>query len=202
MSTLPHPWARYELGLVTIELESPFIIGASESDGLFDATFVTDANGFPTLPGESLAGILRHAAAAEWDEPTVTRVFGFQDTNDGAASAVRISFGQVHDRNDTPVPMRLSRTALDERKSDPVVTTLAAGAGRDHVRIGAHGAVDGRGKFDERIVAAGARFSFELCVSETSPRRLADLVELLRRPETHLGAGSRRGYGRFKVVRV
>ena len=65
-----------------------------------------------------------------------------------------------------------------------------------------HGAVDDRGKFDELVVPAGARFTFELMVSHNSPKKLADLVALLASGDLRIGKGTRRGLGTFKVVRV
>jgi len=65
--------------------------------------------------------------------------------------------------------------------------------------------VHDRGKFDELVVCPGHRFTFEL---ELSGRRGADeahwneLFSLLADPLTRLGGKSRRGLGRFKVVRV
>lgn len=194
-----NPWRCFEVGLVTIEMETAFIVGAAEGDNLFDAVFTVDANGLPCIPGESLAGVLRHALAGEEDPrhaEACRQVFGFQDRSDGDASRVRISFAHVHGQDDRPVAFRGAKS------DDPVLAALQAGVGRDHVRIGMHGAVDKRGKFDELLVPAGARFTFELCVSADSGCGLSDLVAILARPELRLGGKSRRGLGRFRVVRV
>jgi len=199
MSTNPHPWSAFELGLVTIEFDTPFLVGASENDRLFDSVFVTDANGLPSIPGASLAGVLRHALAQGGDPHTDERccqVFGHQDSGDGQASHVKISFAHVHGQDDRPVAFRQSR------REDPVLAFLTAGVGRDHVRIGMHGAADQRGKFDELVVPAGARFTFELSVSHASPLPFADLVALLARADLRIGKGTRRGLGRFRIVRA
>lgn len=189
----------FEVARVTIEMETPFLVGAGEGDGLHDEVFVADANGLPTIPGESLAGVLRHALAAGTDPATddrCRRCFGFQDGDDGEASAVTISFAQAHDSSDRPVPFR------GARMNDPVLRALTAGVPRDHVRIGPHGAVDGRGKFDELLVPAGARFTFEMIVDARSPLRAAELLDLLARPEVRLGRATRGGLGGFHVVRA
>lgn len=199
MSTNPHPWSSFEVGLVTLQFETPFLVGASESDRLFDSVFVTDANGLPCIPGASLAGVLRHAMADGADPHTEDRccqVFGHQEAGDGQASLVRVSFAHVHGQDDQPVPFR------GARQEDPVLAFLAAGVGRDHVRIGMHGAADHRGKFDELIVPAGARFTFELCVSHQCPVRLPELVALMSRADLRVGRGTRRGLGQFRLVRV
>lgn len=199
MSTNPHPWSAFELALVTLQFDTPFLVGASESDRLFDSVFVADASGLPCIPAASLAGVLRHAMADGADPHTDERccqVFGHQERGDGQASRVRLSFAHVHGQDDRPVAFRQAG------QDDPVLAFLAAGVGRDHVRIGMHGAADHRGKFDELIVPAGARFTFELSVSHQSPVRLAELVSLMGRAELRLGRGTRRGLGEFRVIRA
>jgi len=62
VTTRPIHTHRY-LARLTIEFETAFIIGGGQDDLLFDDVFVADANGLPTLPGSSLAGVLRHAWA-------------------------------------------------------------------------------------------------------------------------------------------
>jgi len=185
------PWQTFQLAYVTIELETAFLIGAGESDHLFDSVFVTDANGYPSIPGESLAGVLRHALGNRAEA-----LFGFQKNDEGEASRIRISFAHCHGQDDRPVAFRTNST------EDPVLSALAAGVGRDHVRIGKHGAVDQRGKFDELVVPAGARFTFEICLSGESQLTLEELTGLLAGPDLHIGGKTRRGLGRFKVVRV
>lgn len=194
-----HPWAIYELSYITIELKTAFLIATSEGDGLNDTLFVADANGLPCIPGDSLAGVLRHAIAgnADADTDAVCReLFGFQERGNGEASLVRVSFGHVHDSKDKPVSFRGADI------NDPVLSFLRVGASRDHVRIGADGVAENRGKFDELVVPAGARFTFELAISSRSSYRLAQFLSVLQRPGLRIGKGGRRGLGALKVVRV
>lgn len=198
--SMNNPWRAFELAYVTIELESAFIVGAADGDNLFDAVFVTDANGLPCIPGESLAGILRHALAGEndpADDEVCCKLFGYQKRGDGSASRIRISFGQVHDQFDNPVAFR----SINPKK-DEVLAALSAGVGRDHVRIGGHGAVDQRGKFDQLLVPAGARFTFEVSVSSEAGTGLNELLAILARADVRVGGKTRGGLGKFKVVRV
>lgn len=193
-----YPWLVFEVARCTLEVESTFRIGSGEGDGLHDAVFVTDCNGLPAIPGDSLAGVMRHALANGSDpatNPTCCAVFGYQQKSAGQASAVQCSWASVHSRNDTPVPFR------EANMDDAVLALLAAGVPRDHVRIGPHGAVDERGKFDELVVPAGARFTFELVVDSRCPVSALELVQLLARPETRIGAATRRGLGRVHPIR-
>jgi len=202
MSSSARPWSKFSVGLVTIELETAFLVGAGDTDNLVDAVFVTDANGLPCIPGDSLAGVLRHALA-DGDDPDTHEdccaAFGYQrageEEDNGRSSRVRISFAHVHDQHDRPVRFR------GHSGADAVLDFLRAGAVRDHVRIGMHGAVHERGKFDNLVVPAGARFSFEISVSHQSPVPVESLVNLLARPDLRLGGKTRSGLGRFRVVR-
>lgn len=193
------PWLVFEVARVTIEMESAFLVGSGEGDGLHDAVFAADANGLPAIPGETLAGVMRHSLADGKDPATDERcrkVFGFQERNSGEASAVRVSWAQAHGCDDRPAPFRGAPLA------DPVLGIMSAGLPRDHVRIGPNGAVHERGKFDELVVPAGARFTFELVVDDRSPLGAAKLAALLERPDVRLGRATRRGLGRFRVVRL
>lgn len=190
---------RFELARVTIETRSPLLIGVEGGDGFHDALFTTDANGLPTIPGESLAGILRHALAEGRDPSTAERckkAFGYQDGDTGDSSAVEISWAQVHGSDDRPVAFR--GATLD----DEVLAFLAAGAIRDHVRLDMNGVAYEGAKFDELVVPAGARFTFEIRVLERAGLPLHELLRFLDRPETAIGRGSRRGLGHLAIVRA
>lgn len=192
-------WRVIEVARVVLEFETASIVASGEGDGLHDAVFCTDANGFPALPGDTIAGILRHAMADGADpaeDETCRAVFGAQIGAEGEASRVQVSWAQVHGEDDRPVAFRGATT-------DPVLAFLAAGVPRDHVRIGPHGAADSTGKFDELLIPAGARFTFELVVDRSRcPRSAADLVGLLQRPEVRMGGGTYHGLGRFRIVRA
>jgi len=196
--TITVPWRRFDLGLVTIEFVTAMLIGAGDSDGLHDDVFVTDANGLPAIPAPTIAGILRHALAGTGDpsaDPTCRALFGFQAGSEGQASAVRISFGHLHDGSDLPVPARGA-------SEDDVTRFVRAGCTRDHVRIDGRGVVDDRGKFDELVVPAGARFSFEVSVDHAAGKRFADMLALLGQAQVRMGRRSRSGLGQFRVVRA
>lgn len=208
--TAPPRGTRFAVARVTLELSTPLTIGTGGGDDTRDATCVEDCNGLPALPATSLVGVLRHALA-EGARPEVhprcRALFGYQDRArpgddeaPGQSSLVECSWGQVHDASDRPVPIRAA-TATDE-----VLDALRAGVLRDHVRIDARGVADGAGKFDEALVPAGARFTFELLVHAgpgVEPRpALEELLGRLAAPGMRLGGRTRRGFGAFRLVRV
>jgi CRISPR/Cas system CSM-associated protein Csm3 (group 7 of RAMP superfamily) len=207
-----HARIHVALARVTIEFVTGFSIGTGRGDDLYDRISVLDANGIPALPGTSLAGVLRaawmdaHGEAGSTKKASTDSVFGFQRRSKGQASRLRVSWAHAHTALDKPVSSHLLASAPD----DPVLNALKAGALRDHVRIGPHGAVDDRGKFDNLIVPAGARFTFELVVGageshepHADPKDTMDrLLALLQGGQLALGGRSRSGLGRFKVVRT
>ncbi|MGI5864015.1 MAG: RAMP superfamily CRISPR-associated protein [Myxococcales bacterium] len=190
--------ARLAVARVTIEALTPFVVGTGGGDDLRDSVCVSDANGLPTIPGSTIAGVLRHALAGGADpdvHPECRSLFGYQRGNEGASSRLEVSWAQVHDEDDRPVPFRGAHQSS-------FLAFLAGGVERDHVRLNARGAVDGKGKFDETLVAAGARFTFELVLEDPGDGELEKVLGLLARPELRLGGRSRRGFGAFEVVRV
>lgn len=192
---------------VTVECTAPFTVGTGRGDDLVDSICVTDANGLPTIPGSSLAGVLRHALFAESDGDEANALFGYQKENLGDSSRVKVSWAQVHGIDDRPVAARMDATDDAAEDAKAFRAFLEGGVLRDHVRINARGAVDGAGKFDEKLVPRGARFTFELRVEARNDRddvdaELGKLLGALTSPTFRLGGRTRRGYGAFRLVRA
>lgn len=193
---------NFQLARITIEALTPFAVGAGRGDDLVDSVWVTDANGLPAIPGTSLAGVLRAAVVRDQALNNDTgrsiardkSLFGYQDGNVGKASRVELSWAQVHDESDTPVPFRGAR--LDSE----ILGFLASGLRRDHVRINSSGVADSRGKFDEALIPRGARFTFELRIDQGSREELELLLMLLDGAAMRIGGRTRRGFGCIKVI--
>lgn len=191
----------YAVGRVTIELTAPLTIGSGRGNDLSDSPCVQDSNGLPTIPGSSIAGVLRAAWRSIHGDTSEETFFGHQNGSEGCPSKVEVSWAQVHDSKDRPVAL----LDLSPRPDDDVLSFLAGGILRDHVRINENGVADAAGKFDEQLVPVGARFTFELVVhGDTSPSEsentLKHLIDLLAAPWVRLGGRTRRGYGSFLVV--
>ena len=187
---------RY-LARFTIEFTTPFIVGGGD-DLFFDDMFMADANGIPALPGSSLAGVLRHASV-DAGISGVDAIFGFQDGNGGEGSRLSVSWGCLHDKNNLPVEGLSDAETIG---ADPVLAESLLLTARDHVRIGHRGSAEDHGKFDERSVSAGHRFTFELELEGNEADRTAweSLLAIACGDEIRIGGKTRRGYGAFKVV--
>ena len=192
----PATW-RY-VARVTVEMTTPSAVRTGEGGILEDSRFVADANGLPALPGTSIAGVLRHAAGEE-----LAKVFGGPDSeNTPQGSRLKVSWAKVHDSHNRPVDGLLAPDA--QRLKDSVLAVVREGVRRDHVRISDRGVASDRGKFDERLVPKGARFTFDLTLRGTAADAAIweRLLDLLRRPDLRFGGGGRRGFGAFKLHRL
>ncbi len=197
MNGNPPSWRH--LARVTIEFTAPFRVGSGATSHVADLLPVRDANGLPALPGTSIAGVLAHAYRRANGEGAWRSLFG-RGGDDARGSRLWVSWGHVHDRSDTPVEGLL----LGGVRDDPVLEDALVPTVRDHVRIGHRGGPERHGKFEEAVVSAGHRFTFDLAIEAGADGRdeLAALLDILRSGGVRLGAGTRRGLGAFRVVRA
>jgi CRISPR/Cas system CSM-associated protein Csm3 (group 7 of RAMP superfamily) len=194
-------WPIRHVARVVIQFTTPFHVGSGDGDEDVDAVVVRDANGLPSLPGSSLAGVLRSAVRERVSQDMEKEIFGYQEANQGCGSRLSVSWGCIHDENNLPVEDVVSPAALAD---DNVLADAATLHRRDHVCITHRGVADttNRGKFDEQSVSAGHRFTFELELLDDSKDSVlwATLVTLLNEGWLRIGGKTRRGYGAFKLI--
>lgn len=201
------------LGRVTIELKSPLHVGAGREWMASDAGVLLDANGLPAIPGSAIAGVLRQACELRWnDSDRVNALFGYQTREDvadpaspgiGQGSRLTVSWAAIHGADDRPRD-RLLEPGSNHGWADSVLANALRPTLRDHVRLDGRGVAAKRGKFDELVVCAGHRFTFEmeLIGGDDDVSDWNRLLGLLAHPLTRLGGKSRRGFGRFEVERA
>ncbi len=203
MSTAQHPVLH--VARLTLEAATPLSVSTGSPDGVFDTALVLDANGLPTLPGTSLAGVLRHACHARHGQAVTERLFGYQHGNAGAISRVQVSWGSIQDSQGQPVQGLLLGEAAQRLTDDPLLGFLRALAMRplfrDRVSIGHRGAARDTGKFDRAILPRGCRFSVELSLwsEQVDDPDWQALLALLASPRFRLGGGTRAGLGAMAV---
>ena len=179
------------------------LVSNGQGDDINDAICIMDANGFPTIPGTSIVGALRHAfAGLKKDKDLENEIFGIADGNDGSRSLITISWASAHDANDRPVSPRIQQDG--NKQTDSVLEFLKSGVHRDHVRINERGVAANRGKFDERLVPRGARFTFSLLLNRDEQKKVAltEFIQILQEPSFRFGGKTRRGFGAFEVSKV
>jgi len=188
-----------DVARVTVELKSPLHIGTGSGDELCDSLLVTDANGLPCMPGTSLAGALRSKWEQEFGGEKAAAVFGSQEDGLESRSGLEVSFGHVHDSRDRPVPPRMQ---LADIMADPLLRAIRQPLVRQHVRLTHRHVAAQRGLYDENVVPAGNRFTFELCAVGMESGVLDNIIAWLASGSVRLGAKTRSGLGNLKLVRV
>lgn len=196
-------WPLRYVARITLMLRLPLAIHSGGESEMPARDFARDANGLPALPGTSICGILRHGCKENgMVQADVDALFGASADKEGTASRLSVTWGHIHDSVDRPVDGLLPPG--DPRFDCPVLTEARAGGMRQHIRVNAFGASDGRGKFEEAVVCAGHRFTFDLMLrgDEQDQSSWEVLLDLLHDADLRLGAGSRRGFGAFRVHRL
>lgn len=192
-------YPRRLVARVTIQFSTPFLVASGRHSAEADATPVLDQNGLPALPGSTLAGVLRHGFEEAHGEKAAGDFFGDAEA---AGSRLWLSWGHLHHQGDAPVDGLLPD---GPDPNDAVLQSAATTAVRDHVRIGHRGAVDERGKFDQAVVPAGHRFTFDLLLEATADKTDDEhfrwLLGYLASGRPRIGGSGRRGLGAFELVR-
>lgn len=198
---------------VTIEFLSPCCLGRGKESKDTDLPFITDANGLPVLPGSSIAGVLRAALLRYLElekgktpdeaQTYVDTWFGTSaNIQKGHASRVSVTWAHIHDEHDQPVEGTLLQNTPSE-----FLRQLSAGDIRDHVRLDHRGTAEENGKFDQQVLFAGSRFTFDLEIASPSAEKTETLevqkclLRLLHDQTVRLGAHTRAGLGQFRIQR-
>ncbi len=180
---------------VTIEATTPIRTVSGKSDIFIDSPVLKDWNGLPMILGSSIAGVLRHS----FDKKFADRIFGFEKEKEdkGFGSRIIVSNAHMCDENgfihqELGLPQN---DFLNKYHNLPV---------REHTAIDEKGVAKNNSKFDEEVVFAGTRFKFELEFlsdkDEESKKAWNKILDKLSDPLFRLGAGSTKGFGKFKVV--
>ena len=188
---------------LTLEAKSAHGMFTGFGDMTHDHLIFRDANQLPTLPGSSLAGVLRHRYAQRFGKEQAEALFGYADGDEGQSSWLQVMWGLVHDSNNQPVQGLKSPDAV---LADPLLFELSDDKPivRQRVRLNEYGATDKSGKFDVTLVPSGARYSTWIQYwsdgSEGSKLIWELFVGQLQSEPLRLGHATRSGYGEFEVI--
>ncbi|HOD55472.1 MAG TPA: RAMP superfamily CRISPR-associated protein, partial [Candidatus Cloacimonadota bacterium] len=187
-----------------VEAETPLKIGSGDAGLLTDALIMTDSNGLPLILGTSLCGVLRHSllnSGVCTDE--VNSIFGYQNdkSDDGAGSRLIVSNGFFTIEGNKAIEgfnrIKWHEEFFSRFKALPL---------RQHAKINHQGVADkeNHGKFDEQVIYKGTRFRFELELAGTMQDKdnWGKMIEQISRPDFRIGGGTRKGFGKLKVVEV
>lgn len=194
--------------LITLECQTPLSIKSDESDLTIDTRLVRDANGYPIIPGTSIAGVLRSIASEmanqEKNSTEVAKLFGQAENKDtDSPSQIQVSFGFVHNANNQPI-MGLDTNAM--QSDEPVASSLKdlMPIMRDQVTLNEYGVAAKGAKMDRTAVPKGTRFSFELnwATDQEDEQQWQNILSWLNHPDFRIGGLTHRGFGKVKVQSV
>lgn len=191
-------YTHRHIARLTVEAETPLAIGTGKgSDILTDAPIAKDVNGLPYIPATSIAGVLRHAMG--YADKDKDNSFGYLDNGDSGHGS-DIIFTDA-------VMVGKEGKALDGIQNiewkDEFYRVFQDLPIRQHVRITEKGTAENNGKFDNEVVYKGTRFVFEIeLVSDNgNDNHIEKAVEHLRYCTLRIGGGTRKGYGKLRVVK-
>ncbi|HDL50317.1 MAG TPA: hypothetical protein ENH33_10240 [Actinobacteria bacterium] len=195
-------FAVLHIARVVLEAATALSVSTGSPDNVFDTSLVRDANGLPTIPGTTFAGVLRHLWIEEHDERSAEEIFGHQTGDEGQISRLSVSWGALLDSGGRPAEGLLigeARARLEDELYAATLVQIDEPVFRDRVRLTHKGAVDDRGKFDRAVLPAGHRFALELKLwSKTrEDPRWDELLDLFAHPGLRLGGATRAGLGRM-----
>lgn len=196
-------YTHRHIARLTVEAETPLAVGTGKgSDILTDAPVAKDVNGLPYIPATSIAGVLRHAMGYT-DDKTDGNPFGYiskSDDNNDSGHGSDIIFTDA-------VMVGKNGKALDGIQdidwNDEFYRYFQDLPVRQHVRIDHKGTAENNGKFDNEVVYKGTRFVFEieLMSDKDDKEHIKKAVEHLRYCTLRIGGGTRKGYGKLKIIK-
>lgn len=192
MTKLTH---RFTARLV-LEADTALFVGSGESSLLKDALVVTDANGWPIVPGTSITGVLRNSLSKVLDGKVLNDIFGFQKSDEGSGSRLLVSHGHM---------MLTESKVAEGLMAEDYAAILAKFEdlpSRQRVRISSQGAAVKGGLFDNEVVYKGTRFMVELELKGTKEDKSHwdNIIKAISNPLFRIGSGTRNGYGSMKVI--
>lgn len=188
---------------VVLEAETPLVIGSGRKTMLTDAAILKDINGFPYIPGTSIAGILSHAL----DEKTKGTFFGVKSTskendNDSKGSDIIFSEGKIIDLKGNVID------GISNSSDTDFSNRFKRLPKRNHVRLTDKGVAKNAGKFDEEVIYKGCRFVFdiEMVVKsgdlDSASSFFDEVLSSLYSSTFRIGGGTRNGFGKMKVHEI
>ncbi|BDD02061.1 RAMP superfamily CRISPR-associated protein [Persicobacter psychrovividus] len=183
-----------------IETTSPLKIGTGQQDWISDQPIYRDAFGMPAIPGTSLTGILRSRLTELAGEEKANQLFGHQGlgNDEGEGSRVILSNASL-----IGVDNRIMQTAQEYMKNrEEIEQVVSMSFIRERVRISDKGSAVDKGKFDEEVLPAGARFRFEICLQGMAEENSdwQSLLNAFYADSFLVGGNTRSGKGQFKVI--
>ena len=194
---------------VLIETQSTIAINSGDKSLLLDNAIARDANGFPYIPGTSIAGVVHNMYQKIYPNKSTADIFGFtkldakyKKGDPKKESGSRIIFSSAY------VSTSDGKTIIDGLmnydKDTEYLNLLKLILDRDHVKTTDKGSAKKTGKFDRSLLYKGIRFGFEieLIGTEADKEEWNNILKALNINSFRIGAGTRNGSGKIKVIEL
>jgi CRISPR/Cas system CSM-associated protein Csm3 (group 7 of RAMP superfamily) len=190
---------RYKTWLM-LEAETPLSVGGGGQGLITDRLIAKNAAGFAYIPGTGLAGALRHSLSPLIGNEKLNDLFGFSIKSQGQGSRVIINSAHLLGHDGKTILEGIPEVDL----SHEYYRAFNVLPERDYVRINEKGTAEIRGKFDAELLYKGVRFvtSIELFSNTKDDAEWEMLINQLQHPSFRIGGGTRKGYGKLKVIRI
>lgn len=184
---------------IVIEAETPLVISSGGRTPSTDAPILKDVNGFPYIPGTSIAGVLRHTLG----EDKARSFFGFKEDKTTRGSEIIFSEAKLVWSDGKIMDGLIDTGSLD----NSWIRRFSRLSKRNHVCLTAKGVAKDKGKFDEEVIYKGTRFAFDIEMVLSSKDNEAtthfnDTLAELRKETFRIGGGSRSGFGKVNIVSI
>lgn len=218
----------YYIARFTLQTKTPMSVVTGVSDGTFDHVLLTDANGFPTIAGSSIAGVLRHLYTNHFSREEADYLFGKgkskdEKTNEQStsiesesneaissdkiskerASLIEVAWAVLQDEYGHAHLSLLPKTT-EEGGNDNSLLSVARDfvdnpIVRDQTKLNSLGCVDN--KFNRSILPKGFRFTCEITFwsNQKDDARWYNVLYLLKTPYFRLGGNTRTGLGAIEI---
>lgn len=185
----------------TVELQSPLLIGAGESDGIIDTLVLKNKQGQPFIPGTSLAGVLRAIALRE--DPVLAGLLFGEIKKKKSDNEVAVMEEKIEKVNE-----------LDKQSAvcvEDIILSNARIVLRDGIEIdGLTGVGIAGHKYDYEVVERGARgvLRIRVLLRGYHEPRLPEIKVFIERMADRLMAGialgalTTKGFGRLRGAAI
>lgn len=200
---------KIHIARIILEAGTPLYVGSGKSSLLKDALVQRDANGFPMIPGTTLAGVIRHALSDE-DENLAIKLMGTgkkrkknkpengEMEDPGHGSCVKISPGMMLlEKN------KVSESLIMDDQYAELQSKFENLPIRQHVAIDDKGVSKKGQLYDHEVIYKGVQFVFELEARSNliSSEEWTNLLSKVKSNSFRLGAGTRNGFGLLKPIK-
>ncbi len=183
---------RY-IARITLQAETPLIIGSGKNHTLNDTIVAKDFNMLPYIPASAIAGFLQRKFENKKDKQ---EIFGGLNENKNFGSRLILSDAYLLSENKTVLQQKVPKSTL----SKFLLKYINHLPVRNHVAINDKGSAKDQNLFNSELVFKGSRFKLELeFMANNGDKNWEKFLEIFSH-DIYLGSGTTNGSGKLSVI--